>query len=71
MTKRLKKPRFCKPFVSIARNIENALEDGFIEREIQEMYGGLATTELATLDEVQISESVSFGEMLKKKMLSV
>lgn len=67
LTKRLKKPRFCKPFVSIARNIENALEDGFIEREIQEMYGGLATTELATLDEVQISESVSFGEMLKKK----
>lgn len=67
LTKRLKKPRFCKPFVSIARNIENALEDGFIEREIQEMYGGLATTELATLDEVQISESVSFGEMLKQK----
>lgn len=24
LTKRLKKPRFCKPFVSIARNIENA-----------------------------------------------
>lgn len=67
LTKRLKKPRFCKPFVSIARNIENALEDGFIEREIQEMYGGLATTELATLDEVQISESVSFGKMLKQK----
>lgn len=67
LTKRLKKPGFCKPFVSIAHSIENALEDGFIEREIQEMYGGLATTELATLDEVQISESVSFGEMLKKK----
>ncbi len=67
LTKRLKKPGFCKPFVSVAHSIENALEDGFIEREIQEMYGGLATTELATLDEVQISESVSFGEMLKKK----
>lgn len=67
LTKRLKKPGFCMPFVSIAHSIENALEDGFIEREIQEMYGGLATTELATLDEVQISESVSFGEMLKKK----
>lgn len=67
LTKRLKKPGFCMLFVSIAHSIENALEDGFIEREIQEMYGGLATTELATLDEVQISESVSFGEMLKKK----
>lgn len=67
LTKRLKKPGFCKPFVSVAHSIENALEDGFIEREIQEMYGGLATTELATLDEVQISESVSFGKMLKKK----
>ena len=31
LTKRLKNPGFCKPFVSIAHSIENALEDGFMK----------------------------------------
>ena len=51
----------------IAAHIENAIEDGFIEREIQELYKGLATTELATTNDALISTSKTFGEMLKDK----
>lgn len=52
--------------MSIAKNIENSIEDGFIEREIRSMYGGLASTELATINDALISKSQSFGETLKK-----
>ena len=69
LTKRLKKPRFCKPFVSIVRNIENALEDGFIEREIQEMYGGLATTELQLWTKYKFLKALALAKCSSKNVL--
>lgn len=62
----MQKPECVSSFVSIAKNIENSIEDGFIEREIRSMYGGLASTELATINDALISKSRSFGETLKK-----
>lgn len=47
------------------RTLENAIEDGFIEREIKEMYKGLATTELCTTNDAQLSMASTFGEFLK------
>ena len=67
LTQMLKNPDFAPAFAEIAAHIENAIEDGFIEREIQELYKGLATTELATTNDALISTSNTFGEMLKDK----
>lgn len=67
LTQMLKNPDFAPGFEKIAAHIENAIEDGFIEREIQELYKGLATTELATTNDALISTSKTFGEMLKDK----
>lgn len=66
LTDIMQKPEYVSSFVSIAKNIENSIEDGFIEREIRSMYGGLASTELATINDALISKSLSFGETLKK-----
>lgn len=66
LTDIMQKPEYVSSFVSIAKNIENSIEDGFIEREIRSMYGGLASTELATINDALISKSRSFGETLKK-----
>lgn len=66
LTTIMQKPEYVSSFVSIAKNIENSIEDGFIEREIRSMYGGLASTELATINDALISKSRSFGETLKK-----
>lgn len=66
LTDIMQKPEYVSSFVSIAKNIENSIEDGFIEREIRSMYGGLASTELATINDALISKSQSFGETLKK-----
>lgn len=67
LTQMLKNPCFAPAFAEIAAHIENAIEDGFIEREIQELYKGLATTELATMNDALISTSNTFGKMLKDK----
>ena len=65
MTQILKKKEFSESFALIAGRIENAIEDGFIEREIKEMYKGLATTELCTTNDAQLSMASTFGEFLK------
>lgn len=62
LTQMLKNPDFAPGFEKVAAHIENAIEDGFIEREIQELYKGLATTELATTNDALISTSKTFGE---------
>lgn len=54
LTDIMQKPEYVSSFVSIAKNIENSIEDGFIEREIRSMYGGLASTELATINDALI-----------------
>lgn len=51
--------------MQIARNVENALEDGYIEREIQTLYGGLAATELATLNDMLLENAKSLGTQLQ------
>ena len=61
----LSKKEFSKSFAAIAGRLENAIEDGFIEREIKEMYKGLATTELCTTNDAQLSMASTFGEFLK------
>lgn len=65
LTQILKKKEFSESFSLIAKQIENAIEDGFIEREIKEMYKGLATTELCTTNDAMISTAQTFGEILK------
>ena len=65
LTRILKKKEFSESFALIAGRIENAIEDGFIEREIKEMYKGLATTELCTTNDAQLSMASTFGEFLK------
>ena len=65
LTQVLSKKEFSKSFAAIAGRIENAIEDGFIEREIKEMYKGLATTELCTTNDAQLSMASTFGEFLK------
>lgn len=50
--------------LQVAKGVENALEDGYIEREIQLLYGGLAATELATLNDLLLEDMKSFGEQL-------
>ena len=51
--------------VSFANILRNSLEDGYIEREMVEMYGGLAATELATLNDAMLMSATSFEEDLK------
>ena len=65
LTQVLSKKEFSKSFAAIAGRLENAIEDGFIEREIKEMYKGLATTELCTTNDAQLSMASTFGEFLK------
>lgn len=65
LTQVLSKKEFSKSFVAIAGRLENAIEDGFIEREIKEMYKGLATTELCTTNDAMLSMASTFGEFLK------
>ena len=47
--------------LQVAKGVENALEDGYIEREIQLLYGGLATTELSTLNDMLLEDMKSFA----------
>lgn len=65
LTQVLSKKEFIKSFAAIAGRLENAIEDGFIEREIKEMYKGLATTELCTTNDAMLSMASTFGEFLK------
>lgn len=65
LTQVLSKKEFSKFFAAIAGRLQNAIEDGFIEREIKEMYKGLATTELCTTNDAQLSMASTFGEFLK------
>lgn len=65
LTQVLSKKEFSKSFAAIAGRLQNAIEDGFIEREIKEMYKGLATTELCTTNDAQFSMASTFGEFLK------
>lgn len=65
LTQVLSKKEFSKSFAAIAGRLENAIEDGFIEREIKEMYKGLATTELCTTNDAQLSMASTFAEFLK------
>lgn len=65
LTQVLSKKEFGKSFAAIAGRLENAIEDGFIEREIKEMYKGLATTELCTTNDAMLSMASTFGEFLK------
>lgn len=65
LTQVLSKKEFSKSFAAIACRLQNAIEDGFIEREIKEMYKGLATTELCTTNDAQLSMASTFGEFLK------
>lgn len=65
LTQVLSKKEFSKSFAAIAGRLENAIEDGFIEREIKEMYKGLATTELCTTNDAMLSMASTFGELLK------
>lgn len=65
LTQVLSKKEFSKSFAAIAGRLQNAIEDGFIEREIKEMYKGLATTELCTTNDAQLSMASTFGEFLK------
>lgn len=65
LTQVLSKNEFSKSFAAIAGRLQNAIEDGFIEREIKEMYKGLATTELCTTNDAQLSMASTFGEFLK------
>lgn len=65
LTQVLSKKEFSKSFAAIAGRLENAIEDGFIEREIKEMYKGLATTELCTTNDAILSMASTFGEFLK------
>ena len=65
LTQVLSKKEFSKSFAAIAGRLENAIEDGFIEREIKEMYKCLATTELCTTNDAQLSMASTFGEFLK------
>lgn len=65
LTQVLSKKEFSKSFAAIAGRLRNAIEDGFIEREIKEMYKGLATTELCTTNDAQLSMASTFGEFLK------
>lgn len=65
LTRVLSKKEFSKSFAAIAGRLENAIEDGFIEREIKEMYKGLATTELCTTNDAMLSMASTFGEFLK------
>jgi hypothetical protein len=65
LTQVLSKKEFSKSFAAIAGRLESAIEDGFIEREIKEMYKGLATTELCTTNDAMLSMASTFGEFLK------
>ena len=65
LTQVLSKKEFSKSFAAIAGRLQNAIEDGFIEREIKEMYKGLATTELCTTNDAQLSMASTFGEFMK------
>lgn len=65
LTQVLSKKESSKSFAAIAGRLENAIEDGFIEREIKEMYKGLATTELCTTNDAMLSMASTFGEFLK------
>lgn len=65
LTRVLSKKEFSKSFAAIAGRLENAIEDGFIEREIKEMYKGLATTELCTTNDAMLSMASTFGKFLK------
>ena len=65
LTQVLSKKEFSKSFAAIAGRLQNAIEDGFIEREIKEMYKGLATTELCSTNDAQLSMASTFGEFLK------
>ena len=65
LTQVLSKKEFSKSFAAIAGRLQNAIEDGFIEREIKEMYKGLATTELCTTNDAMLSMASTFGEFLK------
>lgn len=60
-------PSFCQAFAMVARQIENSLEDGFIEREITDLYGGLAAGELATVNSVLFDVSPTFEVGMKEK----
>ena len=65
LTQVLSKKEFSKSFAAIAGRLQTALGAGFIEREIKEMYQGLATTELCTTNDAQLSMASTFGEFLK------
>ena len=65
LAKKLKQEYYYRQvLLQVAKGVENALEDGYIEREIQSLYGGLATTELSTLNDMLLEDMKSFGEQL-------
>lgn len=65
LDKKLKQEHYYRQvLLQVAKGVENALEDGYIEREIQLLYGGLAATELATLNDLLLEDMKSFGEQL-------
>lgn len=59
---------FLRVFTRVAHELDNFVEDGYIEAEMQALYGGLATTELATMNDLLFCATSSFGEDLKAGM---
>lgn len=61
-------PQYRDVVVKIAKHVENSLDDGYIEREVRALYGGLAATELATLNDMLLEDMESFGTQLENNV---
>lgn len=61
---------FRRVLTDLAWKINNAIEDGYIESELHELYGGLAWTELSTLNAELEETFVPLTEQMKGKKSS-
>ena len=64
LSAKLNDPKWRDVFLSFANSMRNALEDAYIENEIFTIFGGVPSTELATVDDVQIQTASSFMSMV-------
>ena len=67
LSERMKDKNYCMALSCVAHNLLNAIEDGYIEAEIRQIYGGLATTQLETTNEALVERSLSIKDVLEKQ----
>lgn len=71
LTANMQDPEYRKLLCFIAKEIDNALEDGYIEREGRELFPGAANEYINTMNEAIIDNSPSLSEQLSKEGASV